>query len=202
MKSVRFIGVLTLSALLAGCGLSSPVKMNTVRTYSLTSVTPTKLAQRSRSSRTLLVTLPIPDAGFGSNQLIYKPLPYDFRYYADHQWAAPPAQMLLPLLSQAVRNQGYFKAVVATPFSGITDYHLDTRLISLAQNFLRPTSREQLVLQETLASNATNKVIASKQFSIYVSAPANNAYGGVVAANKAVSVLTGQVARWVIRSVG
>lgn len=201
MRKLTLIATVAAAIALAGCGLSTPVKLPQVRTYTLNSVKPTALASRHRSQSTLLVSLPIPDPGYASSAMIYEPIPFDLRHFADHQWAAPPAQMLMPLLAQAITNQGYFKGVVTTPYSGVLNYRLDSRLVALNQTFLQPKSRVHLVLQETLTNNDDNKVIASHRFSLFVPAPGNDPYSGVVAANTAARVLTGQIARWVIKSM-
>lgn len=188
--------------LLAGCGLSTPVKLAEMHTYNLSGVKVTAAARRHRTDKTLLVSLPMPDPGFASSKMIYEPIPFNLRSYANHQWAAPPAQMILPMLAQSIINQGYFKAVVTTPFVGLSNYRLDSRLVSFTQDFLRPNSREHVVLQETLTNSTTNEVIASKQFSVYVPALQNNPYSGVVAANRAVDILGNQIAAWTVTAAG
>lgn len=199
MRILSLASVISATIILSGCGLSTPVQLNELRTYTLNSVQPTSQASRHKSSRTLLISLPIPDPGYASNAMIYEPIPFDLRHFADHQWAAPPAQMLMPLLAQAVSNQGYFKSVMTTPFVGVYNYRLDSRLIALNQSFLQPQSRVRLVMQETLTNNSTNQVIASQRFSMTVPAPGNDPYSGVVAANQAARVVTGQIARWVVK---
>lgn len=190
--------VMSLSALLAACGLSSPVKMPQMHTYTLSSVRPVSHATHYRSHASLLVNMPIASPGFDTNHMIYEPLPFNLRHYANHEWAAPPAQMLMPLLAQAIRNQGYFKAVVTVPYAGLSSYLLETQLIALKQSFLKPVSESVLVLQATLVNSNTHRVMASRQFSVIVKAPGNDPYSGVVAANSAVKTLTQQVARWVV----
>ncbi len=199
MKYLQLIGLIILAVALAGCGLSTPVNLPEMHVYNLSAVKPTINAQQHRSNKTLLVSLPIPDPGFESNKMIYEPLPFSLRGYASHQWAAPPAQMVLPMLAQSIINQGYYKAVVTTPFTGMTNYRLDTRVISFTQDFTQPTSREHVVLQETLINSATSEVVASRQFSVYVPAPQNNPYSGVVAANRAVAVLGNEIAGWAVK---
>ena len=201
MRILSLASIISATIILSGCGLSTPVKLNDLRTYTLNSVQPTSQASRHKSSRTLLISLPIPDPGYASNAMIYEPIPFDLRHFADHQWAAPPAQMLMPLLAQAITNQGYFKSVVTTPFTGVSNYRLDSRLIALNQSFLKPQSRVNLVLQETLTNNITNNVVASKRFSIAIPAPGNDPYSGVVAANQAARIITGQIARWVVKNI-
>ena len=182
------------TVLLVACG---PIHVPQEKTYVLSSPAEVATLERSRTQKTLLVSLPTPNPGFDTNAMVYELTPYNLQFYADHQWAAPPAQMLLPVLAQLIRHQGYFKAVVATPYGGVADYYLDTRLIVLQQEFLQPMSRVHLVLQETLTDTSTNEIIASKQFVIYEEAPGNNPYSGVVAANKALQLIGAKVAEWV-----
>lgn len=200
-KMIKVLCLCFLCFLMVACGLTSPVKLPPVYTYTLSSVLPTPQASTYHRSASLLVSMPVASAGYDSNHLIYEPLPFDLRAYADHQWAAPPAQMLMPLLAQAVRNQGYFKAVVTVPYSGMSQYHLETQLIALKQSFLKPVSAEIVTLQATLVNSQTHHVIASRQFTSTVRAPGNDPYSGVVAANQGIKQLTNFIARWVVRSV-
>lgn len=199
MKYLQLIGLTVVALTLVGCGLSTPVSLPEMHIYNLSAVKPTISAKQHRNNKTLLVSLPIPDPGFESNKMIYEPLPFSLRGYANHQWAAPPAEMILPMLAQSMMNQGYYKAVVTTPFTGLTNYRLDTRVISFTQDFTQPTSREHVILQETLINSTTNEVMASKQFSVYVPAPQNNPYSGVVAANRAVAALANEIAAWAVK---
>lgn len=188
-------------SLLMGCHLFAPVNLPPMQSYSLTN-THFVLAQSSvHSSKTILVNFPIADSGFDSNKMIYEKMPYSLESYADHEWVSPPSTMLLPLLAEGLRAQGYFKAVVAAPFLGASEYYLNTRLVTLKQSFLQPVSREELVLQETLVNALTGQVIASKQFSMIVSTPGNDAYAGVKAANTAAHALSQQIAVWVMTHV-
>lgn len=200
-KMIKVLCLLCLCFLMASCGLTSPIKLPPVYTYTLSSVLPTKQSSRHHTSASLLVGMPVASAGFDSNHIVYEPLPFDLRAYANHQWAAPPPQMLMPLLAQAVRNQGYFKAVVTVPYSGMSQYHLETQLVALKQSFLKPVSAEIVTLQATLVNSQTHQVVASRQFSSTIKAPGNDPYSGVVAANQGVKQLTLQIARWVVRSV-
>ncbi len=196
MKQIRLLTLLILAALLGSCGLSTPVKTPEVRTYTLNNITAIA-ARGSQTQKTLLVTLPVPNPGFATSQMIYEAVPYDLHAYATHQWAAPPAQMLLPVLAQLIRNQGYFKAVVTTPYSNMTNYRLDTHLIALQQEFLRPTSRVHLILQEALTNVDTGHIVGTKQFNVYVKSPGNNPYSGVIATNKAVQIVGKQISIWI-----
>ena len=199
MRYCSAIAVTITTLSLAGCHLFAPVNLPPMQSYGLTSAA-IPAATSPRSTKTIIVNLPIADAEFDSDRMIYELTPYNLRNYADHQWIALPSYMLTPILANALRAQGYFKVVVSAPFAGVSDYYLDTRLICLKQSFLQPVSQEIVVLQETLVNGVTNKAMASKQFSVKIPAPGNNAYAGVVAANKAVNLLGRQIAVWVVRA--
>lgn len=189
---------LLLSGLLSGCGLSTPVHIAPARTYALSAVLPTPSSDQHQVASVLMVAMPISAAGYETNHIVYQPLPFDLRHYANHQWVAPPVQMLMPLITQAIRNQGYFKAVVMVPFTGQMDYVLETQLIALKQSFLKPNSVQYVIIQATLIDSHSHTVIANKRFTVAVNAPGNDAYSGVVAANAGVSQLTAQLASWVV----
>lgn len=187
------------SSLLVGCGLTKPVKLAEERTYTLSNLTSiSKVSHGKVNGGILLVNLPIASAGYDSNRLVYEPLPFDLRYFANHRWAAPPAQMILPLLAQGLRHKSYFKAVVMSPYTGISDYHLDSRLLMLKQSFLKPTSVVVLVLQEALINDETHRVVATRRFVARVKSPGNDPYSGVVAANAAVGQLISEISSWAV----
>lgn len=201
MTIFKWLVVVFSVSLLIGCHLFAPVNLPPMQNYSLSNAHPVLAMQSARASKIILVNFPMADAGFDSNKMMYEKTPYNLQSYADHEWVSPPSTMLLPLLADALRVQGYFKAVVVAPFSGASDYYLNTRLVSLKQSFLQPVSHEELVLQVILVNTLTNQVIASKQFSVTVPAPGNDAYAGVVAANMAVNALSRQIAVWVIHQI-
>lgn len=183
--------------LLSGCG---PISMPPVSRYAITSSPPIK-KMHHRTHKTLLVSTPIASAGYKSNKMIYITIPYRLRSFANNQWIAPPADMLLPLIAESLRKTDYFKAVVTAPFSGVVNYRLDTQLLTLQQEFLHPVSQIRLVLQATLINDINNHVIASRRFQIVVNAPENNPYGGVLAANRAAASLSKQITQFVLRTL-
>ena len=185
---------------MSGCG---PINTPEQSTYALASFKPLALRKRiSKTKYTLLVTTPVASPAFRSSKMLYEMIPYKLRAYSENRWAAPPAQMLLPLIATRLRSKAYFYAVVTPPFTGSANYRLDTHLLMLQQEFIQPTSLVRLALDASLVDSKTNKVIASREFMFTVPAPSNNPYGGVLAANKAAAQLTQRLARFVISSVG
>lgn len=200
MKIYRLISALFVIFLLSACALLRPVKLPRQGTYTISGpyiAIPTD----SKTSRTILVSTPVASSGYQSSKMIYIQTPFKLRAYAKNRWIAAPAEMLLPLFAQRLRACGYFKAVVTPPFSGITNYRLDTQLLTLQQEFLRPTSLIRLVIQATLINTTTNRVLASRRFQVMVSAPGNNPYSGVLAANKAADIMSKRLSSFVIQSV-
>lgn len=197
----RIIGVIILALALAGCGVLSPAKIPTQSIYALNAYQSVKAPRGYKTRKTLLVSLPLADPGFQTTKMVYINVPYKLKAFANSRWVSPPAQMILPILAQRVRHAGYFYAVVTPPFVGLTDYRLDTRLIALQQEFLQPISQEKLVIQANLVSNRTNRVVASRRFQAIVPAQANNAYSGVLAANKAAKIISAHITKFVIRNL-
>ena len=156
--------------------------------------------KKPRSNKTILVATPVASPGYTTNSMIYIAIPFKLRTFADNEWVAPPAKLLLPLMVSQLERRGYFTAVVTPPFTGLTDFRLSTQLLMLRQEFLKPISCVHLMAQATLLNAATHRVIVSRLFDISVPAPDNNPYGGVLAANKAALQLTAKMAELVINS--
>jgi len=199
MKCYRATTIFLMALLLGACSITSPVKLSRQSSYTITGPY-LVIPHYSASLTTLLIAQPVANSGYQSSKMIYVDTVYKLKAFAHHRWIAPPTEMLLPLLAEHLRSLGYFKAVVTAPFSGITNYRLDTRLLVLQQEFLRPTSVVRLSIQVTLVSNMTHRVISSRRFQVLVSAPNNDPYSGVLAINKAANIISGRISNFVIQS--
>lgn len=199
MRTLTII-ILFLSAIfLSSCTLS-PIPTAPMSSYTITNW-PEKTVHKSSktiSTKTILITTPMASPGYASSAMIYEVIPYQLRAFADHRWVAPPADLLLPLMANRLRATHYFRAVVASPFSGVANYQLNTQLLILQQEFLQPQSVVRLTMEATLINVATGRVIASRVFESVVPAPDNNPYAGVLAANKAAHNVINQIARFAI----
>lgn len=200
VKSIQYLFIILSALILSACGLGKPVNMPAVSTYQIASLKIGSNPRYKKSGLTLLITKPVASPGYQTANMVYVMIPYKLKFYATNRWVAPPAQMILPLMAQRLRQTGYFHAVVSAPYSGIANVRLDSRLLTLQQEFLRPISRVHLVIEASLISNATNKVIANRRFQVYVNAPQNNPYSGVLATNRAVALIDNQIAKFVLRS--
>jgi cholesterol transport system auxiliary component len=152
--------------------------------------------QANMTGPTLLVSLPQPDPGFDTQRMVYVKRRYELEYYSVNQWADTPARMLTPLLVQALARNGSWKAVVPVPASIQGDYRLDTDGLVLQQEFLQQPSRVRLGIRMQLVDLRESRVVGSRTLETVEEASSDDAYGGVLAANRAVATMLDQVASW------
>ena len=184
---------------LAAC-LSPRLESGPVHTYLLRAEESTwadkEPVGRTAASPVLLVGLPQAEAGFDTPRMAYVTRPYEVRYYAVNQWADTPARMLAPLLAQALEKSGVWQAVILMPSSLRGDYRLDTLDVALEQQFLETPSRVRVALRAQLIDLKEPGVVGTRRFEVFEPAPSEDAYGGALGANRAVTKLLEQVARW------
>ncbi len=194
------ICILALSVLLTACVLSRTTE-GPVHTYLLKMEEGTWAAPSSGEKRaahgTLLISPPQADPGFDTPRMVYLTRPYEVSYYTANQWADTPARMLASLLTYSMEKSGLWRTVVSLPTSIRGDYRLDTQGLILQQEFFQQPSHIRLALRVQLIEQREQKVIGSKRIEMLENAPSEDAYGGVVAANRAVTKLLDQVAVWV-----
>jgi len=197
-RGVSLLLIAGLALMLGSCG---PVKLASQYNYSISDMQSAKTASYRQAGSTILVSQPAANPGYDTASMIYMITPYELKSYSQSQWVAPPAQMLMTVMASSLRRTGFFAAVITPPFSGVTNYRLDTQLIKLQQEFLLPTSQEHLTMLATLISNNSNRVLATKQFDIVIPTQENNPYGGVLAANLAAAQLSAQLSNFVVGSI-
>ena len=149
----------------------------------------------------LIVSPPRASGGLNSTHILYVPRPSELAYFSQSQWVDSPSQMLMPLIAQAIQTTGAFKAVLSTPSGALSQYRMDTEIVKLEQNFIAKPSEVQFVLRAVIINTATRNVIAQKDFTASVVATSDDAYGGVVAAQKAVQVVLEDLATFCAAAV-
>ncbi|OQW32692.1 MAG: hypothetical protein A4E19_04845 [Nitrospira sp. SG-bin1] len=145
----------------------------------------------------LLVSLPQAEPGFETPRMVYVKRPYELEYYALNQWADAPARMFLPLLVQVLGESGVWRDVVSLPSAVPEDYRLDSYGLTLQQEFFQQPSRVRLTARMQLVDMKQSSIVGMQTFEVAEPASSENAYGGVLAANRAVAVMLDQVAAWV-----
>jgi len=185
---------LCLSAL-AACSMLSPTSTPPITFYSLdnsalaVSQTANKSATPSLTAPTLVVNPPHAAAGFDSPHIMYVRAPHRLEHFAHNEWVDPPARMLAPLLRKVIEKTGAFRAVVLMPGAASGELRLDTEIIRLQHEFQTSPSRVRFTLRATLVDEKTRRVLATREFEAIEPASSEDAYGGVLAANRAVQTV-------------
>jgi cholesterol transport system auxiliary component len=145
---------------------------------------------------------PQAEPGFETPRMVYVKRPYELEYFATNQWADTPAHMVAPLLAQSLSQSGVWRDVVLLPSLVPGDYRLDVYGFALQQEFLQQPSRLRVAAQVQLVDLKQSTIVGMQRFEAIEPAPSENAYGGVVAANRAVAVLLDQITVWLRECVG
>ncbi len=133
----------------------------------------------------LAVSPPRAAPGFDGPQMVYVRRPHELRYYAKSQWVDAPSRMLRPLLVDALERTGRFQSVADAPGAS-AGLRLDAEIVRLQQEFTETPSRVRFTLGVQVVDLESRKVIGSREIEAVEPAPSEDAYGGAVAANRAV----------------
>jgi cholesterol transport system auxiliary component len=144
----------------------------------------------------LLVSPLQAEPGFETPWMVYVRRPYELEHYAVNQWADTPARMITALMVQKLDRTGIWRAVVPLPSSVRGDYRFDAHGVALRQEFLQQPSRVRVTVHAQLVDVKESRVVGARTFEAMENAPSEDAYGGVVAANRAVADLLDRVAAW------
>lgn len=144
----------------------------------------------------LLVSPPQSHPGFETPRMIYVKRPYELEFYSVNQWADAPARLFAPVLVQALGQTGAWRAVVLLPNSVRGDFRLDASGFAVQQEFLQQPSRVRITLRGQLVDLKESRIVGTKAFDAEESAQTEDAYGGVLAANKAMATLLTQLSSW------
>jgi cholesterol transport system auxiliary component len=187
--------------LAAGCaGLPSP-EAEAPATY-LLDARPAVPPAATRRDLVLAVGVPRARAGYDSAQIAFVRRPYELEYFAKSRWTDPPARLLAPLMVLALDASGGFRSVVPVPAGVAPDLRLDTELIRLQQDFGASPSRVEIALRVQLIDVRANRVLAEALLEATETAPSEDAYGGVIAANRALERLLPRVVDFAVARAG
>ena len=190
--------MLPLVLALTGCATVAPgLQQEGVQTHLL--AVPAAPRGGSGSGPELLVAPPTARAGLDSPRMVYLQRPFEVSYYARNEWADTPARMLQPLLVQSVEAGGAFRAVIAGPSPAVADLRLDTEVLALQQEFLSEASVARVALRVQLVDLASRRVVATETFEAVEPAVSGDPYGGVVAINRALERVLGELTAFVSR---
>ena len=137
----------------------------------------------------MIVSVPRVNGGYDTSRIAYRKQQYDLRYYSKSRWVDTPAQMLAPLIAEAMNATGKFRTIYASPGTSAAGYRLDSELIHFYQDFTVQPSEMRITLRAQLIDLVENKMLASRLFDLREAATSEDAYGGVQAANRATARL-------------
>lgn len=195
-KALLLIGVSSLG--LCAC---SAVKLPPIAKYTINNYQKPVSQAPSRNHLSLLITTPIAASGYTTDKMMYMQTPFRLQSFSNNKWVAPPANMFLPILEQAIKNTRRFNAVVTPPFSGVTDYRLNTKILALQQEFIRPDSQIRLIVQASLVNSKTNRVMFTQTYKTLMPTPMKTPYGGVIATSEAANKTARRIASLVARYI-
>lgn len=199
---MRRAGALTVWAvLLAGCVGMPPPQAEAPALYVL-DARPAEKPARTQRDLVLVVSVPRARAGLDTAQMAFVREPHELEYFAKSRWADTPSRMLAPLLVQALEQAGAFRAVVQAPSAVPADLRLDTELVRLQQNFATRPSQIEFAVRAQLVDVRSRRVLATAEFKEVEATPREDAYGGVIAANRALQRLLTRVADFAAEQSG
>lgn len=144
----------------------------------------------------LLVSLAQSEPGFDTPRMVYVKRPYEVEYYAHNQWAGAPARMFTPLLVHSLARNGAWGAVMSLPGPVRGDFRLDSHGLAVQQEFLQQPSRVRVTVRMQLVDLKESRIVGMRRFETMEDAPSEDAYGGVVAANRAMAAMLDQIGAW------
>lgn len=142
------------------------------------------------------VSMPRARPGYDTAQIAYVQRPHELDYFVTSRWTDEPAHMVYPLLLHTLEQSGAYRAVVRSGSEIPADLRLDIELIRLEQDFTSRPSRVRITLQAQLTDVRNNRVLAMRQFEGAENSGSEDAYGGVIAANRLVQRVLAEVAEF------
>jgi cholesterol transport system auxiliary component len=149
----------------------------------------------------LLLSPPQAEPGFDTPRMVYLTRPHEISYYATNQWAETLPRMMQSLLLQSLEKSGLWRVVVPIPSPVRGDYRLDSLGLALQQELSQPPSKIRVSLRLQLVRLRDQQLVGTRRLEVVEPAPTDDAYGGVVAANRAVAMLLDQVTTWLATCV-
>ncbi|MCP9439762.1 MAG: ABC-type transport auxiliary lipoprotein family protein [Nitrospira sp.] len=189
------IGCAWLVLVLSGCVMPQTAS-EPARTYRL-SLDQSREARRSAADAPiLLVGTPQAEPGYDTTKMAYVKRAYEIEYYAVNQWTEQPTRMFGSLLIQSLEATGLWRAVVPWPSAIHGDLRLDSYGFAIQQEFTQDPSVVRVKVRTQLVDVKESKVLGTRSFERVEPAPTQDAYGGVVAANRATAAMLDDIASW------
>ena len=188
----KLLQTLGCAMLLSGCAGLNAQQTEKPAIFMLDAQATVKAAPIKRDL-VLGVSMPRASPGYDTSRIAYLHQAHELDYFVVNRWADTPARMLEPLLVQALEQSGSFRAIVRTPGLIPPNIRLDTELVRLQQDFGTHPSKVQITLRAQLIDVTDKRVVATKLFDGAGNAVSDNAYGGVITANRLLQQMLDQM---------
>ena len=190
----RVAALLSLSTAMAGCSFVPGGDKESVDVFVLrTSIAPLlRGSYRVDPSDCLTVTVNTPAnaPGFGGARMFYMREAHHLEHFAYSRWATSVSSMVEPLLQQALRDGGRFRAVLAAPSPVSSDIRIQSDNLRMLQVFDEDGASAVEVEMNARAYSPTEGVLlAEATFRFAEPATPASPAGGVDAADRAIAKL-------------
>ena len=198
-RVLQWVGVLLGACVLTACVVPRSAD-NPVHTFVL-AVDESVLRTNPRAKPpgihgVLVVGAPQAEAGFEQPRMAYLQRPYEVSYYATNVWVDTPARMVAPVLLQSLERTNFWRVVVPMPTAVRGDYRLDISGLMLQQEFLQRPSGTRVRLRAQLTETKEQRILGVRSLESFEPAPSEDAYGGVLAAIRAVTRVLESLNDW------
>ncbi|HXG52312.1 MAG TPA: ABC-type transport auxiliary lipoprotein family protein [candidate division Zixibacteria bacterium] len=196
---IRRIVALTLAvAWVSACAVfpEAPNRPTSRYRLALDGANPVSWPQCPSPAGVLVVSALRDEAAVASNGIAYLLRPHEVKYYAYSQWVEDPARQLLPLVIQALERTNCWTTVTHAESGLRADYRLDAEILQWQQEFFPTPSRVRLAFRAELVAPSERAIVASRRFELVEEAETGDAYGAVIASNRAVNRWLLALAEW------
>ncbi|HUT41271.1 MAG TPA: ABC-type transport auxiliary lipoprotein family protein [Gammaproteobacteria bacterium] len=184
----KLLRIILIPLLLGACSVLPEPKPAALDKY-LLEYTPATVREPRADAPVLIVARPLANGAYDTARIAYMQQQFGLRYYTRSSWADTPARMLAPLLAEALNASGQFQAMYANPGRVAANLRLDTELLRFHQDFTRQPNEMHITVRAQLVDFDSQRVVATRLFDIREPASSEDTYGGVLAANRAVTRL-------------
>jgi cholesterol transport system auxiliary component len=180
--------ILPILTAIAACAVPGPAKQTARQFYVLQETgASTAVAPFGYTPCFALRVNPVGSApGLNTSRMAYSNAAHRLDYFAYHEWLAPPAKMLTPLIESRLQSATLFSSVIASSPDVRTELRLDSELLALQQDFAGGSSTLHFSIRVNLVNTATRSLVGTRTFIYREPASGANAEAGVAAANLAV----------------
>jgi cholesterol transport system auxiliary component len=145
------------------------------------------------------ISVPRARPGFESPRLVYVSKAHQLQSFARSEWVDTPSRMLAPLLVEALERSGRFQSVGPSPEIAAR-FRLETEIAQLQQEFTVHPSQARFTLDVRLLDVTGRRVLVRRELEAVEPAPSDDAYGGVVAENRAVQRVLQEVVAFCVNA--